>query len=604
MDYIYFFYGFSFLLLAVVCRLLVRNGDKAYPWGLLGLFGLLHGLNEWAEMVGPVVQAGAPWAVLRLLLLASSFAALAEAGRSALPGAPKAAALYPALAALAAAGWGCGEAGLNGSIRVALGLPGGLLAAAAALERASGPSARPLRLLGAGLLLYGLAAGTVGPPSDCLLARWLNYDTFFAAAGFPVQLLRGLLAVLVAAAAWSYMMTVKGAGSASGRRRARAGLWAAAALVLMLAGGAELTRRAGLAAGNVLSDHLEGYGRILQNRAADAMARADGAAEAMSGSPRVIEALRSRDPAALAAAESTLDRFKSACRLTVCYLLDLSGRTVASTNRVEPDSFIGKSYAFRQYFRSAAAGGTGSYFALGVTSGKRGYYAAHPVRSGGRLLGVGAVKLDLDFTLTSVLGLEHAFIVSPEGVVFMCNDPELLLKNLWPATRAQEAELERSEQFGRLSFEALLARRPLKGETVRLGGDDHVFNALPLGSGGWSVVTLTSLRPVRLARLRGIAVTMFLLLLTLAFFIILDYSEAARGEAEQIAALRDEVRALEGIIPICSSCKKVRDDGGYWGRVEAYISRRTGASFTHSICPDCAQKLYPEFCDEGEKGAL
>ncbi|MHB0877161.1 MAG: histidine kinase N-terminal 7TM domain-containing protein [Anaerolineae bacterium] len=59
------------------------------------------------------------------------------------------------------------------------------------------------------------------------------------------------------------------------------------------------------------------------------------------------------------------------------------------------------------------------------------------------------------------------------------------------------------------------------------------------------------------------------------------------------AALAD-VHALSGLIPICAACKKVRDDEGYWQQVESYVSARSEAEFTHSICPDCAAKLYPE----------
>lgn len=64
----------------------------------------------------------------------------------------------------------------------------------------------------------------------------------------------------------------------------------------------------------------------------------------------------------------------------------------------------------------------------------------------------------------------------------------------------------------------------------------------------------------------------------------------------------DEIRTLRGIVPICSSCKKIRNDKGYWEQVEAYVSKHTEAQFSHSICPDCVQKLYPEF-SEGEKAA-
>lgn len=57
----------------------------------------------------------------------------------------------------------------------------------------------------------------------------------------------------------------------------------------------------------------------------------------------------------------------------------------------------------------------------------------------------------------------------------------------------------------------------------------------------------------------------------------------------------DEVRALRGLLPICANCKKVRDDRGYWNQIEGYFLEHTNVRFSHGICPDCIQKLYPEF---------
>lgn len=56
-----------------------------------------------------------------------------------------------------------------------------------------------------------------------------------------------------------------------------------------------------------------------------------------------------------------------------------------------------------------------------------------------------------------------------------------------------------------------------------------------------------------------------------------------------------EINALSGLIPICASCKNMRDDAGYWHRVEAYVAGRSDASFSHGICPVCTDTLYPEF---------
>jgi len=64
-----------------------------------------------------------------------------------------------------------------------------------------------------------------------------------------------------------------------------------------------------------------------------------------------------------------------------------------------------------------------------------------------------------------------------------------------------------------------------------------------------------------------------------------------------------KVKLLSGLLPICASCKKIRDDKGYWNQVETYLIEHSEATFTHGICPECAKKLYPEYYDQifGEK---
>lgn len=68
----------------------------------------------------------------------------------------------------------------------------------------------------------------------------------------------------------------------------------------------------------------------------------------------------------------------------------------------------------------------------------------------------------------------------------------------------------------------------------------------------------------------------------------------------QLQEALGEVHTLSGLIPICSSCKRVRDDDGYWRQVESYLSEHSEAEFTHGICPECAARLYPEYQGPGE----
>ena len=76
---------------------------------------------------------------------------------------------------------------------------------------------------------------------------------------------------------------------------------------------------------------------------------------------------------------------------------------------------------------------------------------------------------------------------------------------------------------------------------------------------------------------------------------ILEMQDAMADKVQELQKAMNEVRTLRGIIPICASCKMIRDDRGYWNQVEAYVRDHNEAEFSHGICPECIEKLYPEF---------
>ncbi len=78
---------------------------------------------------------------------------------------------------------------------------------------------------------------------------------------------------------------------------------------------------------------------------------------------------------------------------------------------------------------------------------------------------------------------------------------------------------------------------------------------------------------------------------------ITDHRRAEEEREKLILELRDamsKIKTLSGLLPICAACKKIRDDKGYWNQIESYIKDHSEAEFSHSICPDCAKRLYPE----------
>jgi len=86
--------------------------------------------------------------------------------------------------------------------------------------------------------------------------------------------------------------------------------------------------------------------------------------------------------------------------------------------------------------------------------------------------------------------------------------------------------------------------------------------------------------------------------------LLFESNERKQAERENERLISDlqkalsEVRKLSGFLPICASCKKIRDDQGYWNQIEEYISDHSEAQFSHGICPDCMRKLYPELADD------
>jgi len=92
------------------------------------------------------------------------------------------------------------------------------------------------------------------------------------------------------------------------------------------------------------------------------------------------------------------------------------------------------------------------------------------------------------------------------------------------------------------------------------------------------------------------------LLMHLGFFsvyaVVLSIVKADTDEREllleKLQKALGEVKQLSGFLPICASCKRIRDDAGYWNQIETYISAHSEAQFSHGICPECIKKLYPE----------
>ncbi len=218
LDYIYFFYGLSFILLAGICFLLDRNREKLTPWLLLALFGIFHGFNEWFLML-EFSTGDFPFSdYLKTSILLMSFIFLFEFGRNGLR------AIYPKFFGGLSIIWQYGALLLavftvhslgvddfDTSIRYVFGFSGGMVSAALLFHYyLSETKCRYYFLVSSMcLFLYAMAAGLVVSKGAFFLCRYLNDDTFQAYVGFPVQILRAALVIILTVALWEYYCFTK-----------------------------------------------------------------------------------------------------------------------------------------------------------------------------------------------------------------------------------------------------------------------------------------------------------------------------------------------------------------------------------------------------------
>jgi hypothetical protein len=91
----------------------------------------------------------------------------------------------------------------------------------------------------------------------------------------------------------------------------------------------------------------------------------------------------------------------------------------------------------------------------------------------------------------------------------------------------------------------------------------------------------------------SIRLTSFIIL-GIALYTIRKLLDMEKELSKNLQTTLDEVKLLKGFLPICASCKNIRNDRGYWEKIELYIEDHSDAEFTHTLCPDCIKKLYPD----------
>ena len=248
---------------------------------------------------------------------------------------------------------------------------------------------------------------------------------------------------------------------------------------------------------------------------------------------------------------SALDRYNSAFNASVTYLMDIQGVTVASSNRDAPDSFVGKSYRFRPYFQAAMQGNQGRYYAIGITSGKRGFYTSYPVRNDkGEIIGVIAMKKDIDEWETYFGTYTNAYFVDTHGVIFLSSEKALPSSRLWPINEKIKQDLLSSRQFGDRSFKSLLSQEVTDKMDIIFNGSHYITFRKVVDPEGWSIVILSPTDRITVYKSVGVILTILICTL-IAIPLIVNYrtarsAEMVRESEERFRSLADST--FEGIL--------------------------------------------------------
>ena len=249
------------------------------------------------------------------------------------------------------------------------------------------------------------------------------------------------------------------------------------------------------------------------------METADRLVQTLAHSPN-LTALGHQYHGDIAAISTTLDRYAGVAPDSVCYVLDATGTTLDASNRNTPSSFVGHSYAIRPYFKQAMEGLQGRYVAVGLTSKVPGYYSSFPVRdSGGKIVGVVVVKLDINRLFSVPVHENYGFLVDPNGIVLSSTHPGLFLSPLWPIHEEARRRLTQSDRFPVISDSPVLHAHDRPGTLFTFRGEVLRGFEQKTSVEGLSFVILGSMRSEKILRLVSILITLLTTVLLVVFFV-------------------------------------------------------------------------------------
>lgn len=257
--------------------------------------------------------------------------------------------------------------------------------------------------------------------------------------------------------------------------------------------------------------------------------------KALAGLREVRSLVLDRDADSLEKAHAVLDHFRDALEVSVCYISDSAGNIVASSNRDAPDSFLGKNYSFRPYFREAMQGRPSVYMALGVTSKKRGAYFSYPVYGKDQDIpsGVVIIKALVDDISREINKSYEGIMMltGPDDVIFISNRTDWVYKTLWRVEPERVFSIAGSRQFGEGPWDWIGMERSENGHAYDNSGKEYHIHQTGINSyPGWNIIYLHDheevLKKVAGPLFKTSGYTLLLLSVLIGLSVILLYKRA------------------------------------------------------------------------------
>jgi diguanylate cyclase (GGDEF)-like protein len=430
----------------------------------------------------------------------------------------------PLLALLCGVGYVEGIAAAKALARYGFGATGAFGTGLVLLARGGGsalPARQLLIALGVGFWCYAFAAGIVVEPAPFWPANVINQAWFVETTGVPIQLVRGVIALVLATLMWGawgrrLIQTLDCPRYTSYVQRQFFGVLLV--MVVILICGWMLTNVLGSIYRDEVEHEAAGDAELLVSGVIGAVAIPDSMVKVLASSPAIAPLLTMPDERVRAAARAVLDLHVETIGAMRGLILDRFGNVVETSARHDFEMLGAPAQTAAVWFQRSLAGGIGRKLDIDPIGDKRSYITSAPIRdAAGAFVGVAALELSLDALNVRLGRFNQAFfMIDQRDVVVLTNRPSETLRTLWP--RPDLAPRTLMQRIGAPDPAPLLARPISGGEWTTFDGRRAYVLRRPVGAAPWSMVVALPVTGIAASRLLGIIITLQLAITALFYF--------------------------------------------------------------------------------------